>query len=325
MFRKLKIAFYVVIGLIALPFVLVAAFIFKRTRKNQIVGSAVCVSRDGFQTATLTFEKPDLNQEVKLFGLVHVGQHDYYREILEQLTADEQAGAKILYERVGKPTDEQVEQLSKPERQVLAAMKNMGQGMVHAADVLGLQYQMDGLEPQKSWINTDVNTLDFLQFIMDNRLAQFVIKRFGELEGLARVQDRLLTTLFNFFIARSQILMVLFMALFVLPKFRKLKFFMLDHRNQVAVDGITEALRENNQVDATWGAAHLPGMATLLADQGFALTNTEWRTAFKFEQQSFLDVAKALYEHTKESLRKEFSLASDETEEAEEAETEAKD
>ena len=311
MLRKLKLAFWVVIGLVVLPPLLIAGYLLRRARRDQIIRRAVRLSPDGLQTATLTFEKPDQNQRIRLFGMIHVGQEEYYREILGQLEGDEQAGAQVVYERLKPLSEEEGKDLPPTDRQVLKAVLNMQMQTASFVELLGLRHQMDVLAPQDSWCNTDASLADFLTFIRERRLQNFVLKRFGELEGMARVRDDVLSTLFYFFVARSQVLVILFGLLFVWPKMRQLKEFILSHRNQVGVDGIMTALQTHNQVDSTWGAAHLPGMAELLAAQGFALTDIEWRTAFTFRKDSFLQVAQSLGRVKREQLRREFSLDPD--------------
>ncbi len=292
MIRKIKFLFCLCAAVITMPFVLLAAYIHRKTRKNHLVRRAVCTSRDGLQTATLTFEKPDQNQMVKLYGMIHVGQPDYYDEISHALTADMQDGHIILYEKVTPPTDEELKQYSKEERQLYEAMKGLGAHQKQMAETLGLVHQMDQIKLREEWVHSDLTQIEFIRLLIAAKLTNFVIRMFGQVNRAARRFD-IIGKLFETAL-RTHVLVALFAMLLMLPKYRKFKSVILDKRNEVGHEGIMKALQTSKRVSATWGAAHLPGMSDMLADEGFALTDTKWRTAFAFRKQSFVDLAKAL-------------------------------
>ncbi len=304
MLKKLKVALVLVAGLVLLPFAAVIAFVVSRLRGRQLVRSAIRTSIDGFQTATLTFEKPDQNQTVKLHGMIHVGQRGYYDEIGAEIAIDEEAGNRILYERVSPPTDEELEALSRDERTVYEALKGIGNQQKEMARLFGLKHQMVVMEPKDTWHNTDLTQLELIRLMVQGKLAAFVSKMFARMSDAA-TRRTIGGMLFDYAI-HSHFLIAIPAMLLMLPKYRKFKYYILDYRNDVAFDGIKEALREHNHVNSIWGAAHLPGMATMLQNEGFALTNTEWHTAFTFRQQSFIELAKALYQRAVDYFREQF-------------------
>jgi len=292
MMRKIKFAFYVWAAMVSLPFVLLAAWIYRKTRKNHLVRKAVRTTREGLQTATLTFEKPDQNQVVKLYGMIHVGQLGYYEEIDHALVADMQDGHTILYEKVTPPTDEELKKFTKEERQLHEAMKGLGAHQTEMAKTLGLVHQMDAIELREEWVHSDLTQIEFIRLLIAAKLTRFVLRMFGMANRAGRRFD-IIGRLFEWAL-QSHVAVALVAMLLMLPKYRKFKSIILDKRNEVAHEGIMKALQTSNRASATWGAAHLPGMSDMLADQGFALTDTEWRTAFTFEKQSFIDTAKAI-------------------------------
>ncbi|MFH1048011.1 MAG: hypothetical protein V1738_06975 [Patescibacteria group bacterium] len=292
MFRKIKLAFYLLLVLLMLPFVALAALVMRRVRRRQVIANAVRVSRSGLETATLTFEKPDQDQSVKLHGMIHIGQPVFYRIIGEEINADQAAGHAILYERVRPPTDEEVNRLTRDERAVYESLKGIGLYQKEMADTLGLVHQMDALAPKDTWTNTDLTQLELIRLLVGSRLTSFIASLYGRF-GDTTVRQTFFGTLFDMAI-HSHVLISILAMLIMLPKYRRFKRHILDDRNTVAHRGIVTALNTHNHVNSIWGAAHLPGIAFSLKNDGFALTKVEWRTAFVFRQQSFGEVARAL-------------------------------
>jgi pheromone shutdown protein TraB len=54
----------------------------------------------------------------------------------------------------------------------------------------------------------------------------------------------------------------------------------INERNKVAVDGILEHVQHNHVV-SIWGAAHLPGMISLLNKQGYREQERTWFKAYR--------------------------------------------
>ncbi len=58
-------------------------------------------------------------------------------------------------------------------------------------------------------------------------------------------------------------------------RYRRVNDVVIGERNRLAFAGAVDALSRGNVV-LLWGADHLPGLARLLALQGFALRHEQW-------------------------------------------------
>jgi uncharacterized protein YbaP (TraB family) len=216
-------------------------------------------------------------KKIILMGMMHVGDPEYFQELQHVLNTLK--GYQVLYEGIGTVTAEQKLLFSEKEQEIFDAMeKSMSDRNIMSA-FLRLQGQRDGLNYEASWIRTDMSQFDLIRSMAARGLKWTKAPKFPSRNK--KIESLVVTWLLNALLVRMQVLF-LFVKLLHLGKEDKaaLQDIIINERNKVAVDGILEHVQHNHVV-SIWGAAHLPGMISLLNKQGYREQERTWFKAYR--------------------------------------------
>ncbi len=232
----------------------------------------------------ITLKHETTGRRVRLLGVIHFADASYWSTL--QGVIDREGESVVLYERVLKPTQEEMDALTEKERawyeNVHLGHKTL-RGQLQA--LLGLSFQGDGLTYPAHWINTDMSGGAFVKAmvgleerfpgnpfmaILDHEPEQAPFVRWMIQKIFSHIS---LSELRNFG-AKSAYR-------------RERDAIILDYRNFLGVNGILAHGKERDVV-SIWGAAHLPGMLHLLKQLGFEEETREWFGAWKPPAYSLL-------------------------------------
>lgn len=219
--------------------------------------------------ATDTYTKG--GRHVVLFGVSHVSDYGFWTRLNTYLAETERKGFQVQYERI------KVDTASAP--RIVPNYKLL-------ADLLGLQFQGEGLELQSSWENTDVALSRLLRDTTPEVILQMTKRSESMDEKLQSILELRKTHPEQFSLARKSMLASMRTAPLVVPFLMKSGLTILkgvdnrdivELRNQVAVDSI---LGTDRDVVALWGGYHLSGIGKSLRDSGFKLKHRQWHTVY---------------------------------------------
>lgn len=222
----------------------------------------------------VTMEHPRTKRKVVLFGMIHIGEKEYYQKTHGRVLELEQSGYLILYEMVGKITRAQYSRLSKEERKICNSLVGSRDVMKKAAEIMGISLQKEELPIEKSWINTDIRL---------SELAKGIANKNASLPDKANMEgdvSKKIKPFIQWFLAKIIVNLGLISSL----PFRGRNNIMVrgeivERRDAIAVKGIVRFPEQN--VATIWGASHLPGIVGRLAKQhGHVIVKVEWVPAY---------------------------------------------
>lgn len=219
--------------------------------------------RDGarLEAPTLVFRQGD--REIKVYGVVHLAPQEHWDDLGRRLGGDEERGAAIHLEGVQRPSSPVLGTV-----RLLAASLQQTYGLAEKM-LPHLVHQKVGLTVPMTAERVDLRAEEVARAIpVHGRLglaAQWLLSK-----GVQRLPEGLLVDIGKEMEGgfgesrRSSILS------------RGTNAAVLDLRNLWA---ISHALEEAHHRDVVlvWGAAHLPGMAALLGEEGWRIEETSWR------------------------------------------------
>jgi len=276
-------------------------------RWGTVIGNALRIRRNGIQTAVVTYTRPDDGKCVTLVGTMHVADQEYFEELYDLVDTEEsELDAAILYERVRKDKEALRDDDVSPSATLERAFGSLHSLYRYMAAATGRAMQMDVLCPQDTWTNTDMTGREVAKRSAETWVVQYlimtgVLERIVKTGGLKRgipqppPQPYFLASYQAEVSMRAMHLTVPLQALLLLlPKQATPVHIILTERNEIAVEGILEALAYTNNVVSIWGAAHLPGIGKLLKRRGFALSrkHVKWFTCCRFRRYGLLDIVK---------------------------------
>src|SRR5579871_6361056 len=154
---KLRRPLALALGLVTIGFAIARADDEKTTRTKEPVTTFVRFQEDEDQegkgkleTAYATYKKPGSDVEVVLYGAVHVADKAYYEKVQKDLDSYD----VVLYEMVTPPKDP---------AKVDKSLKTVGELQAAMGEILGLQFQKDGINYKaKNLVHADM-TYDELE------------------------------------------------------------------------------------------------------------------------------------------------------------------
>ena len=251
------------------------------------------------QTPVVFYEHSVTRRIVAFVAVIHIAEPAYYAAIQELI--DSLKGYKILFEATGKLSPQEEQALTLKEKEVASQFDSIFGLMKKFSELMSLQYQKDGLAYSTSWINTDMRSYDLIRSFAQHDIC--LVKKGRDIDDLLTeefgqtVARLFINKLFNRFVP---VAVVLSIAAFFSRDKRVAKRLILDTRNEVAIQGIDEHLKDSNIV-TIWGAAHLPGIEKRLQKNGFREVRREWFTVYTVRNYSFLDAIKKSMGVTKEA------------------------
>jgi hypothetical protein len=212
-------------------------------------------------------------QEVVLIGMIHVAPAEFYRRVRALLEGYDECGYRVLIEGMGRLDGDDFD-LREFDRGLLEHYEQLRErasllnGMM--AGATGMVTQLDAFPDWVQWERADLSALEMMRLRgvrplppMDER----VITAFAEF--LAKPRAR--SAVYRFIRSTPRLLAALW------PLHSMLGSLVLHHRNRHAV---LKALETPQNAVLPWGAAHLPGMAKLLVQNGFARESRSWVLAY---------------------------------------------
>lgn len=242
------------------------------------IGPVVCF-KDKIMTPVIYLENPNTNKKVVLIGMMHIGIKRYYEEI--QKIIDSLSGYKILYESIGKLKPGQRKLFNDSEREAYKNLKKDIKSRTLISAILKLQGQKKGLNyNEESWIRTDMDIFDFIKKINKEK-----IKLLHEKLLKLSLKDKLDKDIARWLIQAILLKMNAFILIMpIINLFSRQKRIendiILKERNQIALNGIFENLKDSN-VASIWGAMHLIEMTKKLKKAGFKQVKKEWYVAYE--------------------------------------------
>lgn len=246
-----------------------------------------------FETSLVEFRHTHTRSLISIVGMIHYGEHQYYKRIQHELDERDAAGHLIHYELVKQSEDNQIDFMTKRK---LGLVKKGALAVSGAFSELGLLSQKDEIVYHPHWENNDISLEDYIK----QTSLRTALKRsiggmiFGKLLGVLPHNERaefLATILEKLEEIDSQKRLALtgdivegaeavkgYSGLYDDP-------ITLTKRNEIALQAVDETLRTNPDANIVlmWGQAHILGQAEGLQDRGYIQTDEQKITAITYE------------------------------------------
>ncbi len=211
------------------------------------------------------------NNNVVLFGMMHIGKPEYYDEVQRCVDVLERSGYSVLYEMIKKSSEEELSTLTKKEQKVLKSLRAQMETVNKVRQMLRLASQKEAMVIGPTWQNTDITMVELVRKLAQNTTIE---KESHEFEESNEPMYRYIFGLSILWIDSA------FMHLLKKESRDVLRDeIILGGRNEVAV---TEIVRNSSKnVVALWGAAHLSGIVKTLVDEyEYEVVERKWIPAF---------------------------------------------
>ncbi|MFC1608949.1 hypothetical protein ACFL2R_01650 [Patescibacteria group bacterium] len=242
------------------------------------IGLGYIGNHDGnIQTPVVFYENPETKRRVVFIGMIHIAESVYFSAVQQLIDLIESHGeCQVLYEMVQPLSDEEKVSLSEKERIIFREMTAKIGSVKQLADLVGLQYQKDGLKYRSSWVNTDLRMYELVTAFAQRKRVVWGKSNFS----LDDVSEAEAEKVIDFFLKHMVLINYLAdLVGFFSPKVKDFNDLILGKRNDVAIQGIRRCI-ENEDVVTIWGAKHLPGIEKQLKAMGFQESERMWFTAY---------------------------------------------
>jgi hypothetical protein len=257
---------------------------------NAIGTSWIRRAGDRIETPVVFYVHPETKREVVLITTIHYAEPEYYAGI--QKLIDALGNHRILFEGVGKITEEETTSLTEDERRVLRKIVSSFRLMDVVAVTLSLQKQRDGLAYPTHWINTDVKLIELVRWFAKNKaslIGNVLEPSNANPTDVEMPEPPIIKWLFDRQLGQIiPIAMVTNVIAFFSKPHRLAVDYILRQRNEIALAGIEERLRTEN-VATIWGAGHLPGIDAGLKKLGFREVRRAWHVAYHVRNYSLIE------------------------------------
>lgn len=234
------------------------------------------------EIAHATYKNDKTGVEVVLYGVVHIADPAYYKRVQKDLDSYD----VVLYEGVG-PTDK---------TKVDESMKALGEMQGMMGELLGLQFQKDGIDYKaKNLVHADMSqeelekaaggdmsrVLPMMKIFQDPKVAKQMVPLMrmmrtlgkGFMEGNPAMKNNL----------KSMMAKQMGNADFgSMPGGDEMMRVIIVERNKVALGVLDKELekRKSGKIAIFYGAGHMPDMEKRLAEKGWRQTNKSWDAAW---------------------------------------------
>jgi len=259
------------------------------------------IRKKSLQTGILFYHHPVCKREVILVGTTHIGETPYFAQLKQIIDQFTKQGYKILFEGVGKPTEEETSKFTPPEQEIWRMLESMLKILHVLASMLKLEYQ--GKDWSKiGWINTDIPIYELVTKLADYPSKNLVrsvsdTKLWKEIEE--GKHQALLTWLLNIILSNivgiSIVVRYIFRFKSSLPEH-----IIVDERNVIALQSI-ESYGIDSNVVSIWGAEHLRGLARGLTQRGYQHRKTLWLEAYTARSFGIRKLWKSFMEEMEEA------------------------
>lgn len=220
------------------------------------------------------YTHPEYENQVSLFGMIHIAQPHYYQGIQTWVDWTDKGGAVIHYERVKRATSEELQASPRSVRAKAAHMESFMKSLYGWFDSFGLVKQSEAMTYRPHWENHDASILDLAErigssVIRRNLIAVKVIELMFRRTGPDTKQDFLVSALHNILSDDNG----------HEDTKRRLSGILVgnsdgavvDYRNDIALTAFDDQQRVAPGSDVTliWGAGHLPGLGKGLENRGY--------------------------------------------------------
>lgn len=223
------------------------------------------------------YRHPQTHQEVILVGMIHAASAEYYRFLQFLIDSYEQEGFKILYERVKPMTDNERAQLTTPQQQMFRQFVLFRDIIAELVGHVGLSHQLEAMDYRDTWVNTDISSYDLAQKLSGDQMLD--LPDGAELQDITDMVPQIVSSLkrpLSLIVAYPLLASPLVALSWLFSRRSKgVKRVILDYRNHYAYKE-SKPFMAKGSVVMMWGAAHLPGLDSLLQADGYQHTSTVW-------------------------------------------------
>lgn len=256
----------------------------RKPTDDLLVGARTVGKR--YETAINTFHRADDDRTVTLVGIEHLGELDYFAQVRKIIDELADGGAQVRLEQLQDKNGEVDKPRTDRERQALDALHDNMKTRFAVFAELGIPWvEQDegGLAPAPEWVQSDITAMQFVRlmgpdFIVGNKVIdapkrQLELVRSMKTAGATTRLRLLRKAIVGSAIARGDDAggsKERYAERMVMRGFREL----------------TESLKildaaQHTDVAVVWNGGHHPGMAHVLTNNGFTLTDTRWLVAME--------------------------------------------
>ncbi len=260
------------------------------------------ITENALQTAIYTLNNPDSSVRIKLIGVIHVGDVQYYRNILS-LTKDLDY---LYYEgiRLNSPPPAKLAYLTsfqtetKEERGNRKGVKEIATFQNEFAKTFDFVEQSDYLKPQKNWINADVTINQFLEILKKSNLNLELLTKNLSVDAKTAFEEDSNESSSNIQEGDKNTVIIRYkrkMAKYLVKSAEELCFddgmkipreAIIIERNKIALRFLMDKIHSPNpqELGLLYGAAHLPHFLEVLQkEHNFQLHSVEWLDAWSLK------------------------------------------
>jgi hypothetical protein len=260
------------------------------------------ITDNALQTAIYTLNNADSSIRIKLIGVIHVGDVQYYRNI-QILTKDLDY---LYYEgiQLNSPSPAKIPYLSsfqtetKEERGNRKGVKEIATFQNEFAKAFHFVEQSDYLKPQKNWINADVTISQFLEILKKSNLNLEILTKNLSVDAKTAFEEDSNEISSTMHEEDKDTVIIKYkrkMAKYLVKSAEELCFddgmkipreAIIIERNKIALRFLMDKIHSPNpqELGLLYGAAHLPHFLEVLQkEHNFQLHSVEWLDAWSLK------------------------------------------
>lgn len=236
-------------------------------------------------TPVYSLEYEVSKHKVVLYGMIHVGDKTYYESIFKDLVSFEDQDYLVLYEKVSKPEDVDVEEFSENQKDIYDMLVNLLGKTKLIAKSCGLSLQKECIPLKENWINTDLTLTELVNRLDEKSLNPKDLPFKNVTSKDFKEDPKFFSSLFRWSLRNFDFIFSLFWVVRVFKQKREklsykiFKEVILGERSDIGVKSILDNSHKN--VVCTWGSAHLADMVPALVKEGYSVQNVSWIEVLK--------------------------------------------
>lgn len=276
--KEEKVSFYHFLSFLYILLILPVALLIS------VIGTKTGRLRRGvLQIPVYFYKHKNTSKRVVLVGTIHIGKPSYYKKIQDLIDSMVEEGYLVLYESIGKMSNEEISRLPEKQKYFAKWIKNIDFGINELLNFFGDEtiHQRQGLRYPPSWIRTDLDLSHICSLFAETKTEfdENPKDDFLKIKDESGCTDDFLKIAFRTIIKIIPGLSIVFKIIHRdKNKIARDKIF-IKERDEIAFKAIIEHNKQSN-ILSIWGAYHLPGIHKHLLTAGYNRTNIKWFDAF---------------------------------------------
>jgi hypothetical protein len=240
------------------------------------------------KTPITFFTHKETNKQVVVFSMVHLGNKVYYKIVQELIDALHERGFPVIDEGISLLTPAEKALLSPAEQRFVRYQESDFLHTWNWAQLVSIALQGDRMRTRSTWTHADISFYEMARLSCGEGFPVFhpdaILHRAFRCNGRAKL---LLKYIANKYFYELMIFELFnYLACLFHRGVNRMEYVRLDYREKIVYQSAMVQLQKNEAVVIPWGAAHLPGLAAALKQDGYEISHQSWLNAYKIKPHS---------------------------------------